>query len=744
MASGSQPSDRPQPNGNPAVDAALALALLLPVGVLLWPSTLQDVPTTQSMAAGISVMALLPAALLLVARGVPRVPAAGLLLLALVAYLPLRSDASTDVFEWRRTLLVLLSSFLCLLGGLRLGATGRTWLKAGLVMASALSIVHCAWISEPGGALGNSGDLSEAALPGALLGVAWFAEQRPRFAAAGLAAALAFVLHAALVPVWTGAVAFGAASMLALVLSIRQPALGRYGRIGAVTTLAMVLVAVLVPSAADVASRNPASTAPASEPAGAPTSISGLEVRRLLWGTVPAILSDHALAGLGPGQFAAAYPPYRDPAEIELSSHGRREPTPIDAEHLHNDWLQGPVDFGLLAGGLWVLFLLAAGARSIGALLGPSVERRGAALATAGVLVGAAGNSPLLDPVASHLAFFPLLGLLLADDEGSPVAGGLRSRLLPALLLVPLFLCTHYGLGMVQHGQALSTLASGESGNRLQESSVLAACDEALRSAPDSTVALERRANLPSRSSASRIQDLDALLKRRPHHRAGHVARGIRRAVTGEYELALVNFNAALELDAAMPAALSGAVRGSARGGLVDELRSALARVDQAVLPSALKEDIGVSASALRSLGLEVLRRGQFDCAEILLTRGDERLLVSDPNVCWNLGQEARAAGDRALEDALLAGFHLDSARSHRARGDTASAIRSYRQAQRFSGNTPEVQIELAAAQAATGDHEGARGNLNAIDPAQRAAARPQAAALERLRKERLWPMGEG
>ncbi len=739
MASGSDSSARAQQGGNPAVDAALALALLLPIGVLLWPSTLQDVPTTQSMATGTGFLLLLPAALLLVARGVPRLPIAGILLLGLIAYVPLRAGAATDAFEWRRTLLVLLSSFLCLLGGLRLSKGGRTWLQVALVLASSLSIGHCAWISEPGGALGNSGDLSEAALPGALLGVAWFAEQRPRFAALGLAAALAFVLHAALVPVWTGAVAFGAASMLALVLSIRQPALGRYGRIGAVTTLAMVLVAVLAPSAADVKSRQPMGEQP-----GTPTSVSGLEVRRLLWGSVPAILSEHALAGLGPGQFAAAYPPYRDPAEIELSSHGRREPTPIDAEHLHNDWLQGPVDFGILAGGLWVLFLLAAGTRSIAALLGPGVERRGAALATAGVLVGAAGNSPLLDPVASHLIFFPLLGLLLADDGGSPVASGLRSRWLPALFLVPFAICAQYALDLVQHGQALSTLAAGESGNQLLESRVLAACDEALRAAPDSTVALERRANLPSRSSKSRIQDLDSLLELRPHHRGAHVARGIRRAVSGAYELALADFDAALDLDSSMPAALSGAVRGSARGGLVDELRSALAKVDQATLPSSLEDEVGLSPSALRTLGLEVLRRGQFASAEILLTRGDGRLLVSDPNVCWNLGQEARAAGDRALEDALLAGFHLDSARSHLARGDGASAIRSYRQAQRFSGSTPEVLIELSAAQAAAGDHGEARDNLDSIDPAQRAAARPQPSALERLRKERLWPLGEG
>ena len=108
---------------------------------------------------------------------------------------------------------------------------------------------------------------------------------------------------------------------------------------------------------------------PESEPvatvAATPTATGGIKVRALIWASLPEVIRDAPWLGHGPGQFARVYPIYRDPSELELSSHGHSEPTPIEVEHAHNDWLQPFVEWGLIAGLAWMALLLVAARRGL-------------------------------------------------------------------------------------------------------------------------------------------------------------------------------------------------------------------------------------------------------------------------------------------------------------------------------------------------------------------------------------------
>ena len=722
-------------------DVALGFALLLPAALLLWPDVLMHTPVPASMAIGVTVLALLPAAVLLLFQAPSSLPRPVWILGLIVTWATVRSLDAGDSFEARRVMLSLWSALTLVLGGLSLGPLGRTILRTGIVLASLLALGQAAWLATPGGLLGNSGDLSEAALPGALLGIACFAEARPRAGWLGAILVLAFAVHAALVPVWTGALALAIAALAPLVLSGVQPALGRYGRTGLLATLFLVLATAMGRGMLEA----PSTQAPPGLSETDDGSLRGFEVRKKLWAQVPMILADHTWLGLGSGQFQREFPPYRDPAEIELSSHQRREPTPIEVEHLHNDWLQGLADWGLVAGGLWVLFLAGLGLRAIRTLLGPEVDRRGAALATIAVLVAAAGNSILLEPVASHLFAFPLFGLLLAHDRPGTRGPGPGKFVVPAALLAVMAWNSKAALDFVRHGQALATLASAPlvqtaQGQRIDGAAVLRACDQALAATPDSSIALQRRSTIPQRTQAQRTADLDQYLALRPHTRGVLTNRAIAHAVIGEYESATENLQAALELDPRQPAAISGQIRVAARSGQSERLAAALKRLDEAGFSPQVAQRDALDPMALRKLGLEVLRRGQFTCAEQLLLRGDSELRVRDPNVCWNRGQLAREQGDRELEDALIAGFRIDSARSQMRDGNPSTAIRSYNQAERFSGRTPEVLIELAAALVADGRLEAAQAKLAEVPAEQRLIARPRPASLAILQGAGLWP----
>ena len=297
-----------------------------------------------------------------------------------------------------------------------LGEVGRAVLRRGLPLVTLLLLASI--FLEPGldgdlettvqGAIGNTGDLAEAAIPGAILGAGAFLTTGGPLALLGLVALIGTALFAGLVPVYAGAAAIGAAVIAAFAAATlgRGDADGMAAARRARLLLVALLVAALgtfVGQALSQADGDPATAAPAAaEPSGAeaPPAIGattgGFAFRRLTWARVPAAMADTGLDGAGPGQFQAIFPPYRDPAEIELSSRYRAEPTPIEVEHAHNDALTALVEYGWLGGGAFLLLLLVTIGRAVGAIAGPEDARRDFALVALAMIAMALVNAPLL------------------------------------------------------------------------------------------------------------------------------------------------------------------------------------------------------------------------------------------------------------------------------------------------------------------------------------------------------------
>src|SRR5690606_9230105 len=132
-----------------------------------------------------------------------------------------------------------------------------------------------------------------------------------------------FVLHAAYAPVLAGSIA------LAVACAVASAALrGRARLVFAALAVAFCGVvfqtAVRPRASAPEAERSSSASADGGESTRVDTSpTSGVSVRIAIHGASARLLAAHPLAGVGPGQFPAQFPPFRDPAEIEKSSHGR-------------------------------------------------------------------------------------------------------------------------------------------------------------------------------------------------------------------------------------------------------------------------------------------------------------------------------------------------------------------------------------------------------------------------------------
>ena len=313
----------------------------------------------------------------------------------------------------------------CTLAGCALGARGAAlWARGASVLTLGLCVPAC--LQEHGlfvGALGNTGALSEAALPGALAG-AWLAARAHgpwRFV--GGAATLVHAFYTAVVPVHAGALALALGLILGW-LALRGSGLaGR--RCSALLALALVALGVgaglrLTFPGTDPRRASRVEDESARAPASEPRSTGGFAVRLRIARTLPAMVAAGGFFGAGPGQFLAAYPPHRDPRELELSSIGREPGLERVVEHPHNDWLLPLVESGPLGGAAFLLFglctavaclrLLRASGRAASAAPTPSQESEAPAAALALAWLGVGANAflraPLFaNPAAASLSF---------------------------------------------------------------------------------------------------------------------------------------------------------------------------------------------------------------------------------------------------------------------------------------------------------------------------------------------------
>ena len=737
----SSPAPRPEASRVPAPEEpgengrerALALLLLLPAAALAWPGQSAVVPGAGDAVLGgtaLSALLLLPAAAMLALGGaLPRIRGLPLLAAPLAAaLLALGLGRVTDTLEANRMLLVAGVAATTLLGGASLGEGGRRILGRGFVLLSilwtlrALGGHYLAGEPQPTGNLENTGVLSQAALPGAAVGV-WLAlSRRGLWRVLGGLAFAAFLAHAALTPVYAGALG------LALALTataVGSPWAARFARVRQVFggLAALVVFCAIGARPGSAGDEDGAPTPPQATPAEIPGTgdAGGFEVRLRVWGRMPWLVAHHALLGVGPGQFHAAFPPYRDPAEIELSTLSRELRDVPEVQHAHSDWLEGLAQFGLIGGVCWILFLAAGARAALRAVSSSEVRAAGLGTATLALLTNSLVHEPLLaNPAAATLGFL-LLGQMLAREPRAPVgpaAGGARAawrawlrRLAPGSPIVLLLLGALPAWSILAHHRALSTaLERGETGD---PDGLAHALDAALEARPDSVLALSLAA---SRSQGGPAGDreaigyLDRALGQRPHsigllNNGARLLARIRRL--GE---ARTLWMRALALDPANPLLLSNLARVELELDLVEE---SLGRLE------ALRAAGRLPAGLPRHLGAEEIRRGSMEQAVAVWAWLDPDLAPPEPYALIERAAAAREEGDALYADGLEALAHWLWGREHVELESPRQAVISLRQAYQRASAGPEVPLslglELAAAQALAGQTDAARRTLEGL-----------------------------
>ncbi|MDA0948149.1 MAG: hypothetical protein O2799_06495, partial [Planctomycetota bacterium] len=621
-----------------ALLALPALALALPV-----PGLLEGVPTTDSAAPGWILLLLLPAlgltALTQRASWGRAGLAASVLGLAAVASQLRTLLEAGDPFEAERATVGLWAAAGLVMVGSRLGSAGQQVLFTALASLPLLLALGSLWIGHPAGLAGNAGDAAEAALPAAVLALAVFAQREGAVRVTALASVLAYAGWTAWSEVRVASLGFLAVAGLVTLISVARPAHRALARIALVASL--LVAAGLGGRALLGTAQEAAPTASAAE--DAPEG--GLLFRRLVWATAPALLADHPL-GVGPGQLARAYPPYRDPVELESSEHGRTEPTPVDVEHLHMDALNWLAEQGLAVGGALVLLLLLAGVRALRVLLASDAGRTPAALGVLAALATGLVNAPWSQGVLAPAVGLPLLGVLFAPDR-LPSRRGFRLGPEGAVLAFALAHATS-ALAFVRHGSSLAGLAGatvqavgpgGVMETRLDPIPARTAVRAALEATPTSVEALTRSARLGDLSPAEQRGVLERILELRPHRRAALIDLANLEARDGRLERAAALQARARNLDPDSPLL--------ARNALV----LALDRGDAGAVEEAVAEVQRLGAGTTADLGSLLTRRllaGEAAWCGALAEGSGEPLDLQTPVACLDAARRAREAGREA------------------------------------------------------------------------------------------------
>lgn len=262
------------------------------------------------------------------------------------------------------------------------------------------------------------------------------------------------------------------------------------------------------------------------------------------------LIGDHPFTGVGPGQFAARFPPYRDPVEHAISG----ELTAI--EDPHNAWLGRVADGGVTAGAALLLlaFGLLRALRFAIESCAPASMERGAVGVLVAALVAGCGTDVLLRPgLVPWLALG--VGLLpCAPNPTVPSSAWQRAeRALSALFVVALlWLSWQAGWSRALAGAAAArgltaTAADGPA-------AALPMFDAAVAQAPDWPEALALRAQTHDRLGAApaAIADRTAALCLRPFDPALLNDRGISRAMSGDRSGAEADLRAAVRIAPAL------------------------------------------------------------------------------------------------------------------------------------------------------------------------------------------------
>ena len=712
--------------GSGGTRKALPWLLLLPPAALAWPgpgALLAGDPHPHLAGTGLAALAALPVVVALpwLGRGTAG-RARGLLPLSLLWGLVAAGvlvDAPRDGFEARRMLVQASTWLVLFVGGALLEAPGRQLFNRALVVLSlawtASALAGAALTRDPSalaGVLGNTGTLSQAALPGAAVGAWYVATRHGLFWALGLAAFACFVAHAGLAPVHAGSL-----SLLFVVLASsflspwarRSQVRSRMGMLAAVTAFSLVALGRL---GAETPQEG-ATPAPADSTAVERAELGGVEVRARIWASLPAALADHPLFGLGPGQFQAGYPPYRDPIEIELSRGGVCSELDTDVEHAHQDYLHLVAELGLGGGALWLLFLALAARASLAALRARDFSFIAAGAGATSLLVNALFHSPLnANPAASSIAFV-LLGTVLANAE--PERGVVSRRAVAAASAVGL-LGAVLAWPLVTHGRALASFVRAvEQDPAKAYEAARRALECAPRSAPARLV-LARATPPPVEggdgAADERLRAWEAVLAVRPNDVEALTNAGVRHALSGRPDAARDSWERALRLSPTHARLRRNLAELELRHGRTER---GLALVD-ALRADGCDAEPGAPWSA--GLGTELVLHGRWD--------GGAQLLLGSP-LEVQLPEELFARADAPPPDApprwtkaMRALAHLLWSRQHVAAKNLPLAVKSMRHALTATRlgqpeGAPGARAEMAAVLSKAGrpaEAAGARAGL--------------------------------
>lgn len=713
-------------------ELAQAALMLLPALALAWPgpgALLRGVfDATELTATGVAALFSLPACFLLaLRRPALALRGLGLLLAALILAVgwTLFGELS-DTLEASRALSSGCTALALLLSGASLGERGRRLFFDGAIAICLLLTLYAALAPVAGrhpGILGNAGELSSAALIGAVLGATRAVSGSGARRVLGVLALIAFLWHARLAGLRAGPLALcGALSILALALAAaRSRTANRSGSLVLGVQLALVLAVLLlnthVARDSDTTRSVAAASSAVEDRASRGAGDSGLEVRLRIWPRALSLFADHPLLGVGPGQFAAQFPPYRDPAEIELSSHGRLIGAATEVEHPHNDALSVLSEGGVLGGGALLLFFALTLGCALSALFARSALTM-PAMATLAVAVDSLVNAPLAYNPSVSIQAFACFGMLLGAAPSGASAGApsglLRGRTWPVFLpLIALIVGAPRAWSMIVHGRALSGAAS------LIDREIPPTAEElgreverALEACPDSAVARTLEARLPQITargpSPPSPADWQRVLELRPHRVEALIQVGVGMALKGRLELAREHLERARGLDPTNPILLRNLVRLESDAGRVERAAEHL---------DSLESDDRLDSGWASQLASELFYEGHWRAATSLASRVDARIGAA------RTGEELYALskehGPGAFGEALESHAHRLWANDHAEHERYSDAVRSYRQTLRLAlqaGSDPKpVRLELVAALQRAGREKEARDEAQGI-----------------------------
>lgn len=402
-----------------------------------------------------------------------------------------------------------------------------------------------------------------------------------------------------------------------------------------------------------------------------------IEVRKKVYAATMRLIAENPLLGCGAGNFSAAFPPLRDPEEIEISSHRRADPAESLVEEPHNDYLLVASELGLLGAAFaaWIGWsILRLGKRASYSL--------GSSIAFAGLVaigVQALFRSPLTNP-SSSLLFWMFLGWIGVETKTAFVFLAGRARIAALAGILALVWLAWTG---VQRIRAEFYLANGE----LPRAVELDPYD------PKKWEIYGRERRL-AQDPVGAATAYERLLALNPNHFNGRLQRGLVAIDLADLERARSEFSKAAPLDTNNPRLTRAQALLRYREG--DDL-AAIALLRQAIAR-------GANPNTIRDFGREIEKAGESERA-LKYYQTHAELHPDDADAWMAIGQIFRNRGDEAESRQDFARAHRLYGLEHLRAKKASDAERQFRLYRKFApSDDPAPDLFLAAAALAKGD----------------------------------------